>query len=36
MEVMMKGDEPVWVAFVLPVIGAGGAYVGGRLRKTPV
>lgn len=32
-DAMMKAQEPVWVAFVNPVIGVIGVLVGGSLRK---
>jgi len=34
-DAMDNAKTPLWVSLLLPVIGAGGAVVGGRLRKTP-
>ena len=34
MEAMMKAQTPLWVALANPIIGAVGAVVGGRMRKT--
>jgi hypothetical protein len=33
MEAMQKANEPIWVPFTFPVIGAIGVLIGGRLRK---
>lgn len=32
-EAMMKAKQPVWVAFLTPIIGAVGIMIGGRLKK---
>ncbi|MBD3404494.1 hypothetical protein GF420_16510 [candidate division GN15 bacterium] len=33
MEAMQKADQPSWLAFLNPILGAIGTMVGGRLRK---
>ena len=33
MEAMQKANEPVWVPFTFPVIGAVGILIGGKLRR---
>ncbi len=34
MEAMQKANEPVWVPFTFPVIGAIGVLIGGKLKRT--
>jgi len=33
MEAMQKANEPVWVPFTFPIIGAIGVLIGGRLKR---
>lgn len=33
MEAMMNARQPAWISLLMPVIGAGGALAGGRMRK---
>ena len=33
MEAMQKANEPIWVPFTFPIIGAAGVLIGGKLRR---
>jgi hypothetical protein len=33
MEAMQKANEPVWVPFTFPILGAVGVLIGGRLKR---
>ena len=33
MEAMQKANEPLWVPFTFPILGAVGVLIGGKLRR---